>query len=120
MCHERGIKVCFLTAPQALDQGIPEYLYTSGEVADPTTLVQLHQSFNDVVREITKSTSSTLIDLASEFDQTNKAETFEFDHIHLTDVGKQLVANRLLRLLQSEGRLTVSGPTADGSTDEKK
>lgn len=91
-----GARLILLTAPHALDIGIPAYLHTSGEVDDPALLVALHRGFNQVVRDVAAANKLTLVDLEAEFDAApNKIELFDEDHIHLSAIGRQLVADRL-------------------------
>ncbi|MEL7338247.1 MAG: GDSL-type esterase/lipase family protein, partial [Planctomycetota bacterium] len=75
-----GSECWFMTAPHAMDLSIPAYLVTSGEVADPSDLIPMHQRYNAVVRDVAKETGSTLIDLEMQFDQMQKAALFLDDH----------------------------------------
>jgi lysophospholipase L1-like esterase len=101
MCDQLSCDTWFMTAPHALNLSIPDYLYTSGEVADPSALIPLHQSYNEIVREVAESTQSELIDLAQQFDRLEKQSLFLDDHIHLTLAGRRLVAETLVERLRS-------------------
>lgn len=96
-----GSECWFMTAPHAMDLSIPAYLVTSGEVADPSQLIPMHQQYNQVVRDVAKQTDSTLIDLETQFDQLEKAPLFLDDHIHLTMAGREYVADQLSKQVQS-------------------
>ncbi len=90
-----GAQVWFLTAPHALDLGIPPYLLSSGEISDPSRLLELHQSYTDVVRQVAKETGAGLVDLQERMDRMDKRDLFMDDHIHLSDRGRTLVAQML-------------------------
>ena len=94
-CHAIGASVCFLTAPHALDLGIPPYLLTSGEVLRVNSLIPMHQRYNQVVRSIAQRQKDCLIDLETMMDEMDKRRLFVDDHIHLTDFGKQIVAKEI-------------------------
>ncbi|MCO8120374.1 GDSL-type esterase/lipase family protein [Stieleria sp. TO1_6] len=101
-CDAIGSETVFLTAPHAMDLSIPEYLLTSGEVADASQLIPLHQSYNAVVREVAAETDSGLIDLAAQIDQVDKLPLFIDDHIHLTLAGRQYVAEQIAGQVAAE------------------
>ena len=103
-------KIWYLTASHAMDLGIPDYLMTSGEVDDPALLVSLHRQFNGVVREVARDTASPAIDLEAETDAEDKQALFVEDHIHLTEAGRQFVAQRLVQELRKQGLLTTESP----------
>lgn len=100
-----GIGVCLLTAPHALDLGIPEYLLTSGEVADAAQLPDLHRQYNDVVRRVAAAADLALIDLERDMDEMDKSTLFVEDHIHLSEAGRVYVARRVAETLRNSGLL---------------
>ncbi len=102
---EIGADLWYLTAPQALDLGIPPYLVTSGEVDDVGSLISLHEQYNSRVRNVAEQTKSVLVDLESELNRGDKASLFDDDHIHLSATGRQLVAAQLLANLHQHGIL---------------
>ncbi len=99
-CSEKGIPIWYLTAADAFEFGLPEYLRTSGEVNDPTQVKELHDSYNDVVRRVAGDTNAPCLDVAMEFAAMDKRMLFVDDHIHLSEVGREEIANRLLALLK--------------------
>ena len=107
-CKSKAVKTIFLTAPHAFNLGIPPYLLTSGEIANPDDLIPLHNQYNAAVREVAKATQSTLLDTAQEMESMNKQELFIEDHIHLSESGRAYVANRLMETLEQQGILKQS------------
>lgn len=105
-CESRDIAVWYFTAPHAFDHGIPPYLVQSGEVADASSLIPLHQSYNQIVREVANARGAPLVDLAREMDEMNKQELFLDDHIHLSRGGRFYVTRRILEMLKSTGALS--------------
>ena len=93
--EELGAEIWFITAPHALDLGIPGYLEGSGEVDDSTTLVALHRSYNERVRQTAAKLQVPLLDLEREFDARDKRPLFVDDHIHLSAAGRVLAARLL-------------------------
>ena len=115
-CRTSGIETWYLTAPHALDLGIPPYLLTSGEILDPAGLIPLHQSYNDVVRDVSQKRQATLLDFDAEMNQMDKYSLFIDDHIHLSQQGRLYVAQRLYQTLQERGIVSAeaeSKATAD-------
>lgn len=106
LADSRDVDVWYFTAPHAFDLGIPPYLRQSGEVADAGSLIPLHQSYNQIVREVADARGATLVDLASEMDQMQKPELFLDDHIHLSRGGRFYVTRRIIEMLQSTGVLS--------------
>ena len=104
LCDKAGIEVWFLTAPHALDISIPDYLYNSGEVEDPSELVEIHQGYNEILRSVATESKTRVVDLDYEINQLNKFKIFIEDHIHLSLAGRNLVADILVRNLAETGR----------------
>jgi len=103
---ELGAGVWFITAPHALDLGIPDYLETSGEVADLSTLIELHRAYNGRVRQAAVELGIPLIDLEREFDALDKRPLFVDDHIHLSAAGRTLAARFLFDEMVAHGMVT--------------
>ncbi|MEQ9409975.1 MAG: GDSL-type esterase/lipase family protein [Fuerstiella sp.] len=95
ICSADNVDFWLLTAPHAFEAGIPDYLRTSGEVADPEHVAELHESYNDIVRTVAEDLDAVCIDLASEFETMDKRWLFLDDHIHLSESGRLLVAKRM-------------------------
>ena len=102
---EMDAKVVFITAPHALNLGIPDHLTENGEVSDPKRLVDLHRAYNDVVRQVASEQDVTILDLDREFDTFEKSNLFTEDHIHLSAIGRTLTASLLAREFQRAGIL---------------
>ncbi len=107
LCSQQGVETWYLTAPHALDTGIPPYLLTSGEILDPNDLIPLHQKYNAVVRAVGEANNAVVIDLESELDRLDKSTLFIDDHIHLSQQGRLYVAQRLVQTLQQRGVLQL-------------
>ncbi len=112
ICQAQDVQVWYLTAPHALDIGIPPYLLTSGEILDPDGLIPLHQEYNTVVRSVAKRQQADLIDLESEMDQMDKRTLFVDDHIHLSQQGRLYVAQRIMQTLRQRGILDLDASQA--------
>ena len=97
-----GARLWLITAPHALDLGIPPYLATSGEVADMAGLIALHGRYNDQVRAVARETGATLVDLDRLIGSMDKTGLFIDDHIHLSDTGKTLAAQTLLAAMKEQ------------------
>ena len=106
-CDRLGAEVWFITAPHALELGVPRFLVSSGEVADPAELIELHRRYNDEVRRVAEETGATLFDLERQIDGMDKQDLFLRDHIHLSDAGRTLAAERLLQTMVSRGLLST-------------
>ncbi|MGB7346893.1 MAG: SGNH/GDSL hydrolase family protein [Pirellulaceae bacterium] len=102
----RGASVWYITAPHAFDLGIPDYLHTSGEVAEPNDLIPLHRQYNEVVRDVSRRQAAPLLDLAAEIDQLKKDDLFIDDHIHLSQKGKLYLTKRLVDYLEERDIVT--------------
>lgn len=103
-CDELHAQTMFITAPHALDLGIPEHLTAGGEVKDAGGLIALHGQYNDVVRQVAAEMDVPLVDLDREFDAKDKASLFIEDHIHLSQAGRML-AGRLIAEQIAKGGL---------------
>lgn len=102
-----GSEVFFITAPHAFDLSIPDYLLTSGEVADPDSLIPMHQSYNDQVRLVAQASRSELLDMERAVDQLEKGGLFIDDHIHLSLEGRRMLAEELCRRVLRKLKIKV-------------
>lgn len=98
-----GATLWLITAPHALELGIPPELAASGEIADPGGVIPLHDRYNEQVRAVATELGVTLVDLDRVVSDRNKAALFIDDHIHLSDAGRTLAAETLLATLKSQG-----------------
>jgi lysophospholipase L1-like esterase len=97
-------EVWLITAPHALDGGIPTYLTATREVDDPAGLIAMHGAYNDAVRQVAAELDAPLLDLDRELaGRPDKAALFDADHIHLSSAGKDLLAERLLQMASARG-----------------
>jgi lysophospholipase L1-like esterase len=117
-CRQGGAEMWLVTAPHAMDLGVPPYLLSSGEVSSLETLVPLHEQYNEIVRRVGQQTQAAVIDVATEMDGMNKEALFIEDHIHLSDLGKQYLVRRLLQTLAEQGILeTPASEPAESQVD---
>lgn len=103
-----GAALWLVTAPQALDLGLPKYLLTSGEVDDASSVIALHARYNEQVRSVANELGIPIVDLDRIVSDKNKAALFIDDHIHLSEAGRTLAAETLLAMLKTQG--LVSAP----------
>ena len=99
-CDAIGAKAVFITAPQALDRGIPAYLAKIGEVADVDGLVELHARYNEIVRQMADELRVPVVDLDREFDSRDKSALFIEDHIHLSQEGRTLAGELIAEVIE--------------------
>lgn len=107
-CATINAETWYITAPHALDLGIPPYLHSSGEITHPKDLIPLHRKYNSIVRDVAKKRGAYLIDLESEMDQLDKSQLFIEDHIHLSQEGRMYLVKHLFDSLKQRGVLSVS------------
>lgn len=104
-CDSIGAKAVFITAPQALDRGIPAYLTKIGEVSDVDGLVALHARYNEIVRQMADELRVPVVDLDREFDSRDKSALFIEDHIHLSQEGRTLAGELIAEVIERAGSL---------------
>jgi len=115
-CNESEAMVWYITAPHALDLGIPPYLYSSGEISNPDDLIPLHRQYNQIVADVAQQQQASLIDLQAEIDQMDKSNLFIDDHIHLSPQGKLYLTRRMIDQMKQQGLLPAgesSSPAAE-------
>ncbi len=97
----------FISAPTSHYRlGVPDYLVDRHFVTDKPSSVALHQSYNQIVREVAKTTGSHLLDLEQGFDSRADLDAiFSADGIHFTRGGLALVAKRVSEFLEESGVL---------------
>lgn len=102
-------EVWLITAPHALDSGIPAYLTATREVDDPAGLIAMHGAYNAAVRQVAQELDAPLLDLDREIEaRSDRASYFDDDHIHLSDAGKDYLAERLFEMAASRGFLAAT------------
>lgn len=98
------VPVVLLTAPSTHAKlGVPEYLVREGFVISASDAIDLHATYNDVVRQLGDIDGVTVIDLDSlinQADNTQLKQWFMQDGIHLTEAGLEYVAGLLTPVLK--------------------
>ncbi len=106
LARDNGIKIFLLTAPSGAVEGeIPPYLQEMRFVKYPDELIPLHQSYNQVVRELAREKRVPLMDLARVFDKRRGEEFFDDpakEIIHPNEKGYQLIAREIFESVQGQ------------------
>ncbi|UCD85350.1 MAG: hypothetical protein JSU92_03920 [Deltaproteobacteria bacterium] len=106
LSRENGVKIFLLTSPSGAVKGkIPKYLTEMRFVNDPEELIPLHQSYNQVVRELAGDEGVPLIDLTNIFEEKDKGRFFddpEVEIIHPKENGYQLIAQELYLAIKGQ------------------
>ncbi|MFK8111765.1 MAG: SGNH/GDSL hydrolase family protein [Rubripirellula sp.] len=110
--REHSFETWMLTAPHAMDRGVPPYLVSSGEIRSASALIPLHQRYTSIVREVAREAKVSLVDFEAQMDSMDKSKLFIEDHIHLSEEGRLYVAQVLLQRLKESGTLKGVEPTA--------
>lgn len=106
--RELKSEVWLITAPHALESGIPAYLTATREVDDPAGLIAMHAAYNQAVRQVAQDLDVPLVDLDREIEaRGDRAALFDDDHIHLSDAGKDFLAQQLLEMASRQGFLAT-------------
>ena len=105
-----GAKLWLITAPHALDLGVPSDLVSSGEAAALDDVLPLHNRYNDQLRAVAAELGVTLVDFDRLFDSMDKSGLFIDDHIHLSDRGRTLAAEALAATLVQQDMLSPNPP----------
>lgn len=105
---ERQVPVVLITAPTSHDVlGVPAYLIEQQFAHEPQSVLALHRSYSQALREIAQREGWELLDLERELQASPEpAEIFSSDGIHLTEAGKRRVAERVAKLLVERGLLS--------------
>ena len=95
------VPVVFITAPTSYYRlGVPDVMVDQNFVRDKQSLVTMHRTYNQIVREVAGSTGSYLLDLERDFDSREDLHAiFLPDGVHFTQPGLALVAKRVSDLL---------------------
>lgn len=105
-----GTVPVLLTAPTSIQPGRePAHLATRW-LEDLTELLPLHDSYNDVVREVAAAEDVPLCDLAAVFARLPTRDLvrvhFKNDGIHTREAGDALIARTLYETLEQQGLLS--------------
>ena len=94
--------VVFVTAPSAHPKlGVPEEIVQNGFAVGSASVLQLHQVYNQIVREI--AGEDWVFDLQAEFDTLSEGdlkEMFQPDGIHPTEMGTAEIASGFCRFIR--------------------
>jgi lysophospholipase L1-like esterase len=106
---KKDVKVLLLTAPEALTSDNIAVYVRRGLVTPDVDLIELHKSYNDIIREIAVSEQVTMVDLESIFNALpNKEKYFLKDGIHHREEGLSLIAQTLFSAIKKSGMLPES------------
>ena len=106
---KKDIKILLLTAPEALTSDNIAFYLKQGLITPDVDLIKLHQSYNDVIREIAASEQVALLDLESIFNALpDKGKYFLKDGIHHREEGLSVIAQALFAAIKKNGMLPES------------
>ncbi|MGB3977296.1 MAG: GDSL-type esterase/lipase family protein [bacterium] len=100
--EKQGFKLVYLTAPHGFDpDNLPNYLEEMGYVDDLSLLIDMHDDYNDVVRQVAAETGLVCVDLAALIDKrADRKNLFLSDGIHLSDSGIKVIAETIHQRLK--------------------
>jgi lysophospholipase L1-like esterase len=103
-----GGRVLLLTAPSAhRRRGVPNLLLSEGFAASKEDVVELHERYNDQVRQLAQQRDWPLLDLEREVQDLDRIEEiFMADGIHFTWSGLRWISSRIT----DELRVMSGGP----------
>ncbi len=102
-----GALPILLTAPTTLhaEHGVTRYLVTQSRLFHNTQQInQVHDAYNNVVRNVAAATETPLIDLAQEFIYIEDKNDYISDGIHLTPRGAEWVAQQICLAIRDRSR----------------
>ncbi len=114
--RKRRVEVIFLTLPSAHDRlGVPDYLVDQGLATNKETVIALHRTYNQIVREVAVEGGWSLLDLDRQFaalPRQDLEQIFLADGIHLSINGLALVADRVAAIVAdlAKSRITDAQP----------
>ena len=98
-----------MTAPEALTSDNIAVYEKLGLVTPDVDLLKLHQTYNDVIREIAASEQVAMVDLESIFNALPEKETYFLrDGIHHREKGLSVIAQAIFAAIQKNGMLSES------------
>jgi len=105
---KKDIKVLLMTAPGALTSDNIDVYERLGLVTPEVDLIKLHQSYNDVIREIAASEEVKVVDLESIFNALPEKKTYFLkDGIHHREKGLSVIAHAIFAAINKNGMLPV-------------
>jgi lysophospholipase L1-like esterase len=106
-----GAPVIFVTAPTSHDRlGVPDFLVEANYARDKQSVIDLHQRYNEITREVADESGAGIVDLARSVDKNSDEDVkaiMSLDGIHFTPEGMAVIA----RLLADEIEATVNWST---------
>ncbi len=105
-----GFDVVFLTAPSALTGESLQQILRNGWANHAEDVIELHDHYNDICREMAAKWRATLVDLVRIFDDRPDETLLHWDGIHLSQEGHTLVAESVFAAIAPilEARLARS------------
>ena len=105
--RELGVPLVLVTAPSAHGElGVPRYLVEQHFAEDERAVLELHRDYVEAVRAVAQAEGAPILDLARELEtRGDLAELFARDGIHLSQRGRDVVAERVLEFLEQESLL---------------
>ena len=105
---KKDIKVLLMTAPEALTSDNIAMYEKLGLITPDVDLLKLHQTYNDVIREIAASEQVPMVDLESIFNALPEKETYFLrDGIHHREKGLSVIALAIIAVIQENNMLPV-------------
>ncbi len=102
--EKQKVPVVYITAPTShYTLGVPDYLVEKGFVRDKQSAIDLHKSYNQIVRRVSSGDNALLLDLETEFmtiPPENLQALFLKDGIHFTNVGIAYMAKRVTDFIE--------------------
>lgn len=106
LARKNGIEIILLTAPLGAVEGqIPPYLLEMKFVRQPDELIPLHQSYNQVVRQVAREEGVPLVDIELTFEERRGEGFFddpEKEIIHPNEKGFQLIAQEIYKFIRQQ------------------
>ncbi len=106
LARENRIKIFLLTAPSGATEGqVPPYLLEMKFIAEPQKIIPLHQSYNQVVRELAREKRVPLVGLARVFEKRKDEGLFDDpakEIIHPNKKGYQLIAQEIFEAIRGQ------------------
>lgn len=98
--RDKGIRVIMITAPSDLDENDLTRLRDLDYISDPLGLPELHERYNQVVRDVSEECGADLIDFSRSAKTTGGL--ISEDGIHLTQKGITWLASKLAETVAAE------------------
>jgi lysophospholipase L1-like esterase len=113
--ERHGFDVVYLTAPSAFTSENLRWIVDPKErrwAARPEEVIELHDHYNDISREMAAQWDATLVDLVDIFDNRPEEALLHWDGIHLSQRGHALAARSLFTAIEPiiEGRQSATPP----------